>query len=57
MNEAVAITGWGAVSALGVGRDVLWPALRDGRSGVRRIERFSTEDDVTQCKVGVRTVR
>lgn len=43
MNEAVAITGWGAVSALGVGRDVLWPALRDGRSGVRRIERFSTE--------------
>lgn len=43
MNEGVAITGWGAVSALGVGRASLWPALRDGKSGVRAIERFSTE--------------
>lgn len=43
MSQAVAITGWGAVSALGVGRAALWPALRDGRSGVRVIERFPTE--------------
>ncbi|MBK7773194.1 MAG: beta-ketoacyl-[acyl-carrier-protein] synthase family protein [Sandaracinaceae bacterium] len=43
MSEAVAITGWGAVSALGVGRAALWPALRDGRTGIRAIERFSTE--------------
>jgi len=43
MNPAVAITGWGAVSALGVGRAALWPALRDGRTGIRAIERFSTE--------------
>lgn len=43
MSEAVAITGWGAVSALGVGRAALWPALRDGQTGIRAIERFSTE--------------
>lgn len=43
MSEAVAITGWGAVSALGVGRAPLWPALRDEQTGVRTIERFSTE--------------
>lgn len=36
----VAITGIGAVSPNGIGRECFWQATRDGRSGVRRITRF-----------------
>ena len=45
----VAITGIGAVSAFGVGREVYWDAIRRGRSGTRAI----TEFDVSTypCKV------
>jgi nodulation protein E len=34
MRASVAITGMGAVSALGVGATALWEGLRDGRSGI-----------------------
>jgi 3-oxoacyl-(acyl-carrier-protein) synthase len=40
----VVITGMGAVSSLGVGRDVLWEGLRSGRSGIRPIRRFDCSD-------------
>ena len=45
----VAITGIGAVSAFGVGREVYWDAIRRGQSGTRAI----TEFDVSTypCKV------
>lgn len=36
----VAITGIGAVSPNGIGREAFWAATRDGRSGVRRISFF-----------------
>ena len=36
----VAITGIGAVSPNGIGRECFWAASRAGRSGVRRITRF-----------------
>jgi 3-oxoacyl-[acyl-carrier-protein] synthase II len=36
----VAITGIGAVSPNGIGRECFWAATRCGRSGVRRITRF-----------------
>src|SRR5689334_7537612 len=36
----VAITGIGAVSPNGIGRECFWQATRNGRSGVRRIRRF-----------------
>src|SRR5262245_21735186 len=36
----VAITGIGAVSPNGIGRECFWLATRNGRSGVRRITRF-----------------
>jgi 3-oxoacyl-[acyl-carrier-protein] synthase II len=36
----VAITGLGAVSPNGTGRERFWSATREGRSGVRRIESF-----------------
>jgi 3-oxoacyl-[acyl-carrier-protein] synthase II len=39
----VAITGIGAVTALGFGVDAIWRALVEGADGIRPIERFSTE--------------
>ena len=36
----VVITGIGAVSPNGIGRECFWQATRDGQSGVRRITRF-----------------
>ncbi|KQT86173.1 beta-ketoacyl-ACP synthase [Aurantimonas sp. Leaf443] len=39
----IAITGIGIVSSLGAGVEANWEALTAGRSGIHRIERFSTE--------------
>ncbi|HVK66043.1 MAG TPA: beta-ketoacyl-[acyl-carrier-protein] synthase family protein [Polyangium sp.] len=39
----IAITGMGAVSALGGSTSALWSAIEEGRDGIRPIERFSTE--------------
>lgn len=39
----VAITGLGAVSAVGHGAPAMWRALEQGTDGIRPIERFSTE--------------
>ena len=36
----VAITGFGIVSPVGVGRGAFWKGLVDGRSGIDRISRF-----------------
>ncbi|MHC4249860.1 MAG: beta-ketoacyl-[acyl-carrier-protein] synthase family protein [Planctomycetota bacterium] len=36
----VAVTGFGVVSPIGIGRAAFWDSLRDGRSGVGRISRF-----------------
>ncbi|MEY4636619.1 MAG: 3-oxoacyl-[acyl-carrier-protein] synthase 2 [Acidobacteriota bacterium] len=49
MSQRVAITGIGAVSAFGAGREAYWDAIRHGRSGTRAI----TEFDVSTypCKV------
>jgi 3-oxoacyl-[acyl-carrier-protein] synthase II len=38
----VVITGIGAVSPNGIGRECFWKATRNGESGVRRITRFDT---------------
>src|ERR1700739_877013 len=40
MKRRVVITGIGAVSPNGVGREAFWNATRRGVSGVRRITRF-----------------
>jgi 3-oxoacyl-[acyl-carrier-protein] synthase II len=36
----VAITGFGCVTPIGIGRDAFWGSLKAGKSGVRRIETF-----------------
>src|SRR5580692_9171839 len=40
IKRRVVVTGIGAVSPNGVGREVFWNATRSGQSGVRRITRF-----------------
>ncbi len=44
----VVITGIGAVSPNGIGRECFWAATRSGKSGVRRITRFDPSDFVVQ---------
>jgi 3-oxoacyl-[acyl-carrier-protein] synthase II len=44
----VVITGIGAVSPNGIGRERFWQATRNGLSGVRRITRFDPSDFVVQ---------
>src|SRR5579883_1370010 len=39
-KRRVAITGIGAVSPNGIGRERFWEATREGRSGIKRISRF-----------------
>ncbi|MDQ2856203.1 MAG: beta-ketoacyl-[acyl-carrier-protein] synthase family protein [Acidobacteriota bacterium] len=40
----VVITGMGALTPIGIGREAFWLALRNGDSGVRRIEGFDVSD-------------
>jgi 3-oxoacyl-[acyl-carrier-protein] synthase II len=40
LSRRVVVTGIGAVSPNGLGREAFWEASRQGRSGVRRIQRF-----------------
>ncbi|MCZ2146987.1 MAG: beta-ketoacyl-ACP synthase II [Bryobacterales bacterium] len=40
MSRRVVVTGVGLVSALGIGTEENWDALRQGRSGIRRITQF-----------------
>src|ERR1017187_3799676 len=44
----VAITGIGAISPNGIGRERFWKATREGVSGVRRITRFDPSGFVVQ---------
>ncbi len=44
MHRRVVITGMGAVSPNGIGREAFWRASKDGVSGIKKITRFDTED-------------
>ncbi len=48
MARRVVVTGIGAVSPNGVGREKFWQATRDGVSGVRRISRFDPSSHAVQ---------
>ncbi|MHC4302987.1 MAG: beta-ketoacyl-[acyl-carrier-protein] synthase family protein [Planctomycetota bacterium] len=49
MSRSVVITGLGPITAFGPGLDPLWQAMVEGRSAIRRIERF--DPCGFECKV------
>lgn len=48
MKRRVVITGLGVIAPNGVGKRAFWDALKEGRSGIRRITRFNPEIFPTQ---------
>lgn len=40
----VVVTGFGCVTPIGIGRKAFWESLKQGKSGVRRIENFDISD-------------
>lgn len=48
MNRRVVITGMGAVSSFGSGADLLWESIKQGKSGINKIERIDVLDLPTQ---------
>ena len=43
-RPVVVVTGTGVLTALGAGKDDNWQALTEGRSGVRHVRRFATDN-------------
>ena len=54
MNRRVVITGMGAVSSFGCGADRLWQSIKQGKSGISRIERVDVSDLSTQVGAEVK---
>lgn len=50
----VVITGLGCVTPVGIGREAFWSGLRNGESGVRRIEGFDVSNSPVQIAGQVR---
>jgi 3-oxoacyl-[acyl-carrier-protein] synthase II len=50
----VVITGMGCVTPIGIGREAFWNGLRNGESGVRRIEAFDVSDSPVKIAAEVR---
>jgi 3-oxoacyl-[acyl-carrier-protein] synthase II len=48
LKKRVVITGLGAVTPLGIGTDIFWKSLLEGKSGIARITRFDPSDYATQ---------
>lgn len=48
MNNRVVITGIGAVTPLGIGKDIFWDNIKNGVSGIDKIQRFDASAFTTQ---------
>ncbi|EGO65155.1 beta-ketoacyl-ACP synthase II [Acetonema longum] len=48
MKKRVVVTGLGAISPIGIGKDAFWNSLMEGKSGITRISRFDPTDYATQ---------
>ncbi|HEY3330316.1 MAG TPA: beta-ketoacyl-ACP synthase II [Capsulimonadaceae bacterium] len=54
MSRRVVITGIGAVTPLGIGKDVFWNALLEGKSGVALVDRLDLSQIATRIAAEVR---
>lgn len=52
--KRVVLTGFGAVTPLGIGKEVFWNALLEGKSGVGYITRFDTSEHDTKIAAEVK---
>lgn len=52
--KRVVLTGFGAVTPLGIGKDVFWDALLEGKSGVGYITRFDASEHDTKIAAEVK---
>jgi len=52
-GRRVVVTGMGVVTPLGIGIEPYWKAIREGRSGVKRIQSFQVDDMTTQFAAAV----
>ena len=43
MNKRVVITGMGAITPIGTGKEAFWNAMMEGKNGIGRITRFDPE--------------
>src|SRR5579883_1711998 len=50
-NRRVVVTGIGAVSPVGIGKDDMWKALLKGNSGVERIQQFDPDEIGLEVKI------
>ncbi|HPU44129.1 MAG TPA: beta-ketoacyl synthase N-terminal-like domain-containing protein, partial [Dictyoglomaceae bacterium] len=48
MKRRVVVTGVGVISPLGVGKDVFWEGLKNGKSAISYISKFPTDDFSTK---------
>ena len=48
MKKRVVITGIGAITPIGIGKDEFWNALSSGKNGIERITRFDPTDYTSQ---------
>ncbi|KXG79003.1 beta-ketoacyl-ACP synthase II [Thermotalea metallivorans] len=54
MKKRVVVTGIGAITPIGIGKDVYWQALKSGESGIDRISKFDPLNYDTQIAAEVK---
>lgn len=54
MKKRVVVTGIGAITPIGIGKDAYWQALKLGKSGIDRISKFDPSDYDTQIAAEVK---
>ena len=54
MPRRVVVTGMGAITPLGNSVDIFWEALKDGKNGIDKIDKFDVEDYPTQMAAQVK---
>ncbi|MDP0488131.1 MAG: beta-ketoacyl-ACP synthase II [Fusobacterium sp. JB021] len=50
----VVVTGLGLITALGTGLEKSWTAIKEGKTGVKKIESFDTSDSSVKCAAEIR---